>query len=229
LRKLIMRKCDGGELKQCAISEGMETLRHDGWRRVAQGKTTIEEVVRVTQTDEVMAETTEEAEPVVAAESAGEVLAEIETDKATMEWESPEDGTPAEIYGEEGGKVNVGDKIAFIDGDDGEAPKEEEKEEKPEAEREKEEAETKPKKEEAKKEPQKKAERPKKVEKQSIAEKKAREKAAAAKWKKTAEKRALKIKKAEEARVKSGALAPRIAAHLGVALGSVKRTGRKGV
>src|SRR5881397_3392333 len=70
LRKLIMRKCDGGELKQCAISEGMETLRQDGWRRVAQGKTTIEEVVRVTQTDEVMAETTEEAGPVVAAELA---------------------------------------------------------------------------------------------------------------------------------------------------------------
>jgi len=70
LRKLIMQKCDGGELKQCAIAEGMETLRQDGWRRVAQGKTTIEEVVRVTQTDEVMAETTEEAEPVVVAESA---------------------------------------------------------------------------------------------------------------------------------------------------------------
>ena len=70
LRKLIMQKRDGGELKQCAISEGMETLRQDGWRRVAQGKTTIEEVVRVTQTDEVMAETTEEAGPVVAAETA---------------------------------------------------------------------------------------------------------------------------------------------------------------
>jgi type II secretory ATPase GspE/PulE/Tfp pilus assembly ATPase PilB-like protein len=64
LRKLIMRKRDGGELKQCALAEGMETLRHDGWRRVAQGTTTIEEVVRVTQTDEVMAETTAEAEPV---------------------------------------------------------------------------------------------------------------------------------------------------------------------
>jgi general secretion pathway protein E len=64
LRKMIMQKRDGGELKQCATSEGMETLRQDGWRRVAQGKTTIEEVVRVTQTDEVMAETTEEAEPV---------------------------------------------------------------------------------------------------------------------------------------------------------------------
>jgi general secretion pathway protein E len=66
LRKLIMQKRDGGELKQCAIAEGMETLRQDGWRRVGQGKTTIEEVVRVTQTDEVMAETTEEAQPVVA-------------------------------------------------------------------------------------------------------------------------------------------------------------------
>src|SRR5437588_11048245 len=49
--------------------------------------------------------------------SAGEVLAEIETDKATMEWESPEDGTLTEVYIEEGGKVNVGDKIAFIGGE----------------------------------------------------------------------------------------------------------------
>jgi type II secretory ATPase GspE/PulE/Tfp pilus assembly ATPase PilB-like protein len=77
LRKLIMQKRDGGELKQCAIAEGMETLRQDGWRRVAQGKTTIEEVVRVTQTDEVMAETTAEAEPALAGDgSAG--LGELE-------------------------------------------------------------------------------------------------------------------------------------------------------
>src|SRR5438046_9490205 len=60
--------------------------------------------------------------------SAGEVLAEIETDKATMEWESPEDGTLAEIYVEEGGKVNVGDKIAFIGGEGEEEPKKAEKE-----------------------------------------------------------------------------------------------------
>src|ERR1700759_683149 len=52
--------------------------------------------------------------------STGEVLAEIETDKATMEWESPEDGNLTEIYIEEGGKVNVGDRIAFI-GDEGES------------------------------------------------------------------------------------------------------------
>src|SRR5438876_8260182 len=46
--------------------------------------------------------------------SAGEILAEIETDKATMEWEATDDGKLTEIYVEEGGKVNVGDKIAFI-------------------------------------------------------------------------------------------------------------------
>src|SRR5438270_1160229 len=63
LRKLIMQRKDGGELKQCAIAEGMESLRLDGWRRVAKGDTTIEEVVRVTQSDEMMAETVTEAEP----------------------------------------------------------------------------------------------------------------------------------------------------------------------
>ena len=66
LKRLIMQKRDGGELKQCAIREGMMTLRQDGWRRVAEGKTTIEEVVRVTQNDDVMAETSGFAEPVVA-------------------------------------------------------------------------------------------------------------------------------------------------------------------
>ena len=66
--------------------------------------------------------------------SAGEVIAEIETDKATMEWESPEDGTLTEIYVEEGGKVNVGDKIAFI-GEEGEAAPKEEKKAEPKNER----------------------------------------------------------------------------------------------
>ncbi len=64
LRRLILQKRDGGELKQMAIAQGMETLRQDGWRRVAQGITTVEEVLRVTQTDEVMAETMPEAAPV---------------------------------------------------------------------------------------------------------------------------------------------------------------------
>jgi type II secretory ATPase GspE/PulE/Tfp pilus assembly ATPase PilB-like protein len=68
LKKLIMQKRDGGELKQCAIAEGMETLRQDGWRRVGEGKTTIEEVVRVTQNDEMMAETEVQSAPAMIGE-----------------------------------------------------------------------------------------------------------------------------------------------------------------
>ncbi len=59
--------------------------------------------------------------------STGDVIAEIETDKATMEWESPEDGTLTEIYVEEGGKVEIGQRIAFIGAEGEEAPAEEEK------------------------------------------------------------------------------------------------------
>src|SRR3954462_328056 len=62
--------------------------------------------------------------------SAGDVLAEIETDQATMEWESPEDGTLTEIYVQEGGKVNVGDRIAMIGGEGEAAPKEQAPEQK---------------------------------------------------------------------------------------------------
>jgi pyruvate dehydrogenase E2 component (dihydrolipoamide acetyltransferase) len=161
--------------------------------------------------------------------SAGEVLAEIETDKATMEWESPEDGTLTEIYVEEGGKVNVGDKIAFIGGEGEEAPKEEakekpeEKEEKPKAE-EKEEEQAKPKKEEAKKEPEKKEERPK----EKAEKKEEKEEAAPKEEKKPAEKPAPKAEKAEEARVKASPVARRVAAELGVDLSSVNGTGPEG-
>ena len=68
MRRLIVQKRDGGELKQAAVGQGMETLRQDGWRRVAQGKTTIEEVVRVTQNDEIISETTAESAPATEAE-----------------------------------------------------------------------------------------------------------------------------------------------------------------
>ena len=40
-----------------AVTDGMVTLRDDGWRRVLQGMTTVEEVVRVTQMDEAISET----------------------------------------------------------------------------------------------------------------------------------------------------------------------------
>jgi pyruvate dehydrogenase E2 component (dihydrolipoamide acetyltransferase) len=156
--------------------------------------------------------------------SAGEVLAEIETDKATMEWESPEDGTLTEIYVQEGGKVNVGDKIAFIGGEGEEAPKEGEKE------KAKEEKEEKPKakEEEKKEEKPNKAEQPK--EEKPKTEEKEEKKAAPSKAEKKAEpeKPAPTVEKTEEARVKASPVARRIAAELGVDLSTVKGTGPEG-
>ncbi len=148
--------------------------------------------------------------------SAGEVLAEIETDKATMEWESPEDGTLTEIYVEEGGKVNVGDKIAFIGGEGEEAPKEE-------AQAEKEEKQPKPA-EQKEKQPQAKTEKP------APAQKKEQEAAPPAQ-KTTVEpavSAAPKKEKPEEARVKASPVARRVAAELGIDLTSVKGTGPDG-
>ena len=137
--------------------------------------------------------------------SAGEVIAEIETDKATMEWESPEDGTLTEIYVEEGGKVKVGDKIGFIGGEGEEAPKKEEA----------------PKEEEKPKEPKAEEKKEKKpqaeTEKPVPAEKKEKEAAPVA-----------KIDNGEEARIKASPVARRVAAELGVDLASVKGTGPDG-
>jgi pyruvate dehydrogenase E2 component (dihydrolipoamide acetyltransferase) len=48
----------------------------------------------------------------------GDVLAEIETDKATMEMEAFDEGTLRAIYVQEGQKVNVGEPIALIGGDE---------------------------------------------------------------------------------------------------------------
>ncbi len=47
----------------------------------------------------------------------GDILAEVETDKATMEMESFEEGTLADIFVEEGGKVIVGAPLAVILGE----------------------------------------------------------------------------------------------------------------
>jgi type II secretory ATPase GspE/PulE/Tfp pilus assembly ATPase PilB-like protein len=57
LRRMVIRKETGTALKARAILDGMDTLRSDGWRRVLRGQTTVEEVVRVTQADENLAET----------------------------------------------------------------------------------------------------------------------------------------------------------------------------
>src|SRR5271155_5562748 len=44
----------------------------------------------------------------------GDVLAEVETDKATMEMEAFDEGVLTEIYVQDGNKVEVGQKLALL-------------------------------------------------------------------------------------------------------------------
>jgi type II secretion system protein E len=52
IRPLIMNRSPATIIAQQALHDGMRTLRHDGWTKVMAGITTIEEVIRVTQTEE---------------------------------------------------------------------------------------------------------------------------------------------------------------------------------
>lgn len=56
----------------------------------------------------------------------GDILAEIETDKATMEMEAFDEGTLTEVFVQEGEAAKIGAKIAFIDGGDEEETEKEE-------------------------------------------------------------------------------------------------------
>ena len=155
--------------------------------------------------------------------SAGEVLAEIETDKATMEWESPEDGTLTEIYVQEGGKVNVGDKIAFIGTKGEEAQKQEAPAQKKE--------------EEPKSTQQKERKAQTESEKPGSADSKDKETAppqqkdvgvSTARPEGKRQEAQPKQEKSEEARVKASPVARRVAAEFGIDLSSVKGTGPEG-
>jgi pyruvate dehydrogenase E2 component (dihydrolipoamide acetyltransferase) len=54
--------------------------------------------------------------------SEGDPIAEIETDKVTMELEAEDEGTLAQLIADEGQEVPVGDAIAFIQGEGEEVP-----------------------------------------------------------------------------------------------------------
>jgi type II secretory ATPase GspE/PulE/Tfp pilus assembly ATPase PilB-like protein len=54
LRPLILNRSAASTIAQKAMENGMRTLRTDGWNKVKTGKTTIEEVLRVTQIEEHM-------------------------------------------------------------------------------------------------------------------------------------------------------------------------------
>ena len=51
IRRLVQKEASGAEIKALAVAEGMKTLRDDGVRKVLEGATSFEEVLRVTHED----------------------------------------------------------------------------------------------------------------------------------------------------------------------------------
>jgi type II secretory ATPase GspE/PulE/Tfp pilus assembly ATPase PilB-like protein len=54
LRRVVLEKTSTGNIKKEALRKGLRTLREDGWDKVKAGLTTIDEVLRVTQEEEVL-------------------------------------------------------------------------------------------------------------------------------------------------------------------------------
>jgi type II secretory ATPase GspE/PulE/Tfp pilus assembly ATPase PilB-like protein len=53
IRQLVMDRAPAGNIRKIAAAQGMDSLRGDGWRLVREGRTTVEEVLRVTKEDAV--------------------------------------------------------------------------------------------------------------------------------------------------------------------------------
>jgi type II secretory ATPase GspE/PulE/Tfp pilus assembly ATPase PilB-like protein len=53
IREMIYQRTTAGAIKKKALEFGMQTLRMDGARKVQSGVTTIAEVLRVTQADNI--------------------------------------------------------------------------------------------------------------------------------------------------------------------------------
>ena len=54
IQRLILEKKESHIIKEAARKNGMRTLREDGWMKVKQGVTTVSEVLRVTQEEEIL-------------------------------------------------------------------------------------------------------------------------------------------------------------------------------
>jgi len=53
IRPLVMEHAPASAVRAAACQQGMKTLREDGWQKVLQGITTVEEVLRVTRQDDI--------------------------------------------------------------------------------------------------------------------------------------------------------------------------------
>jgi type II secretion system protein E len=69
IQERILRNCSSGEIREAALRNGLRSLSDDGWRLVARGVTTAEEVMRVTKDQSIGNGAKEDARQAAAEES----------------------------------------------------------------------------------------------------------------------------------------------------------------
>lgn len=55
IRGLILSRSSSRQIRKVAIEQGMKSLREDGWRLIGEGRTTVDEVMRMTKDEEIAA------------------------------------------------------------------------------------------------------------------------------------------------------------------------------
>jgi general secretion pathway protein E/type IV pilus assembly protein PilB len=53
IRSLVISRASSRDIRKVAIRQGMKSLREDGWRLIGEGRTTVEEVLRMTKDEEI--------------------------------------------------------------------------------------------------------------------------------------------------------------------------------
>jgi len=54
VRDLTLTNPSGSQLRRLALDQGMFSLRQDGWRKIVDGLTTVDEIARLTPEDEIL-------------------------------------------------------------------------------------------------------------------------------------------------------------------------------
>ena len=75
IRQMILKHCSSGEIRDVARKSGMRALADDGWRLVREGKTTPEEVLRVTK-DQSLGESARDPKADLVAVGEGQIVEE---------------------------------------------------------------------------------------------------------------------------------------------------------
>ena len=53
IQALILERASSREIRRVAVRQGMSSLRDDGWRLIREGRTTPEEVLRLTKNEDL--------------------------------------------------------------------------------------------------------------------------------------------------------------------------------